>query len=175
MTGRTDWTTLVRTIPDFPAPGIAFRDITPALADAGAFAAIVAALAAPWRGAGVQAVLGIESRGFILGAALALELGAGFVPLRKPGKLPAAVLREGYALEYGQDTLEMHVDAMRPGTRALLVDDVLATGGTLRAALALAQRQGCQVVGAQVLMELVALGGRAQWPASTALHALLAE
>ncbi|MFT4198605.1 MAG: adenine phosphoribosyltransferase [Pseudoxanthomonas sp.] len=174
MTPEQAWAALIRIVPDFPQPGVGFRDITPVLADAGAFAALLADMAAPWREAGIAAVLGIESRGFILGAALARELGVGLVPLRKPGKLPAPVLRQAYALEYGHDALEMHADALPSGARVLLVDDVLATGGTLLAALALARRQGCEVVGAGVLIELPVLGARRRWPVEVPLHAALA-
>ena len=165
-----DWQTLIRDIPDFPKPGVVFKDITPLLADADGYAAAVDALAAPWRGVALDAVLGIESRGFILGAALARALGTGFVPVRKPGKLPAPTIAQEYELEYGSDRLEIHADAVAPGARVLLVDDVLATGGTLGAALALAQRQGATVVGASVLLEIAALDGRAQWDASVALE-----
>ncbi|MEZ0470806.1 adenine phosphoribosyltransferase [Luteimonas salinilitoris] len=166
-----DWRRLVRDIPDFPRPGIVFKDITPALADAGAFAAAVAEMVAPWRDAGLDAVAGIESRGFILGAAMAQALGTGFVPVRKPGKLPAATLAQDYALEYGSDRLEMHADALAPGARVLIVDDVLATGGTLQAALSLLRRQGATVAGAAVLVELRALQARTRWQETTPLLA----
>jgi len=167
------WARLVRDVPDFPAPGIVFKDIAPLLADAAGFAAMLDALAAPWRDAGVDVVAGIESRGFILGAALARGLGAGFVPLRKPGKLPGPVFEEAYALEYGHDRLQVQADALRPGARVLLVDDVLATGGTLAAAARLLRRQGTELAGASVLLELAALHGRARWPGPGPLHALL--
>ena len=157
------WQTLLRDIPDFPRPGILFKDITPVLADAEAFAAAIAQMATPWRGERLDAVVGIESRGFILGAALAHELGAGFVPVRKPGKLPARTLSLDYALEYGNDRLQIHADALPPGARVIVVDDVLATGGTLKAALALTRRQGAEVIGAAVLLELGFLGARAHW------------
>ncbi|MET0655669.1 MAG: adenine phosphoribosyltransferase, partial [Pseudoxanthomonas sp.] len=111
----SSWQTLLRDVPDFPRPGILFKDITPVLADADAFAAAIGEMAAPWRGVAVDAVVGIESRGFILGAALALALGAGFVPVRKPGKLPGRVLSLDYALEYGSDRLQIHADALPPG------------------------------------------------------------
>ena len=167
------WSRLIRDVADFPSPGIVFRDIAPLLADPAAFAAMLQALAAPWCGQGVRAVAGIESRGFILGAALARELDAGFVPLRKPGKLPGAVLEEAYALEYGQDRLQVQADALPAGTRVLLVDDVLATGGTLAAAARLLRRQGAQLAGAAVLAELAAFEGRERWPADVPLQSLL--
>lgn len=168
-----DWQARIRAIPDFPQPGVVFQDIMPLLADGSGFAAAIAALAAPWRAAPPQAVLGIEARGFILGAALAQTLRAGFVPLRKPGKLPGPVLNEAYALEYGHAALEVHADALSPATRVLIVDDVLATGGTLHAALTLARRLRVEVIGAAVLIELPALGGRRQWQAPAPLHAVL--
>ncbi|MGN2254396.1 adenine phosphoribosyltransferase [Frateuria sp. GZRe12] len=168
-----DFETLIRAVPDFPQPGVVFRDVTPLLADAGAFARCVDALAARWLGEGVRAVCGIESRGFIFGAALAQKLNAGFVPLRKPGKLPPPVMGVDYALEYGHDRLEVRADALARGERALLVDDVLATGGTLAAAQVLLDRLGVELVGAGVVIELEALGGRARWKSVTPLHALL--
>jgi adenine phosphoribosyltransferase len=154
---------LIRDVPDFPKPGIVFKDITPMLADARAFAAVIAALAEPWRGRAPRAVVGIESRGFILAAALARELGSGFVPIRKPGKLPAAVHQVEYALEYGHDRLEIHRDALPAGSRVLLVDDVLATGGTLLAARQLLERLDLRLCGASVLIELEFLGARQRW------------
>lgn len=154
---------LVRAVPDFPSPGIVFRDITPLLADAGEFARCITLLAEPWREARVQAVCAIESRGFIFGAALATTLGAGFVPVRKPGKLPARTLSLDYALEYGSDRLQIHADALPPGARVIVVDDVLATGGTLKAALALTRQQGAEVIGAAVLLELGFLDARTHW------------
>jgi adenine phosphoribosyltransferase len=167
-----DWQTLIRNIPDFPSPGIVFKDITPVLADADAFADVVALLAAPWREAPPAAVAGIEARGFILGAALAHALGSGFVPIRKPGKLPARTLTQEYRLEYGSGRLEIHADALTAGTRVLIVDDVLATGGTLQAADMLLRRLGAEIVGAAVLVELVALGGRARWQDAAPLRAV---
>ena len=169
----SDYLPLVRDVPDFPKPGIVFKDITPLLANGDAFAVAIRTMAEPWRDAGLDAVVGIESRGFILGAALALELGVGFVPVRKPGKLPATVLSESYALEYGSDSLQVHADALPPGARGLLVDDVLGTGGTLRAASNLLRRQGAEVAGAAVLIELAALEGRARWPQDVPLRAVL--
>lgn len=168
-----DLAALIRAVPDFPRPGVMFRDVAPLLADAGRFARCIDALAEPWHGSGVQAVCGIEARGFIFGAALAQKLHAGFVPLRKPGKLPPPVTGIDYALEYGHDRLEVRADALQPGERALLIDDVLATGGTLAAARALLERLGVELVGAGVVIELPALQGRTRWPGATPLHALL--
>jgi len=164
---------LIRAVPDFPTPGIVFRDITPLLADAAEFARCIALLAEPWRDARVQAVCAIESRGFIFGAALATTLGAGFVPLRKPGKLPPPVVAVDYELEYARDRLEARDDALRRDERVLVADDVLATGGTLCAARALVERLGATVVGASVLIELAALPGRTRWGNASPLHALL--
>jgi adenine phosphoribosyltransferase len=149
---------LVRDIPDFPQAGILFRDITPLLADGAAFRATVKALAAPYEG--ISTVVAIESRGFILGAPVAYELGAGLVPIRKVGRLPFATEREEYALEYGTNTVEIHQDAIRPGDRVLIVDDLLATGGTVRAAVNLVERLGGEVAGISVLAELAFLNGR---------------
>ena len=168
-----DWPRLLRDVPDFPRPGIVFKDITPVLADAESFTAAIEAMAAPWRGQAIDAVIAIEARGFILGSALARELGTGFVPLRKPGKLPGAVLEEAYSLEYGNDRLQLQVDALAAGARVLLVDDVLATGGTLDAAARLLRRQGADLAGAMVLIELDMLRGRQRWNDSAPLHALL--
>ena len=167
-----DWKRLVRDVPDFPRAGIAFKDIMPALADADAFASAIDALAAPWRGARIDAVMAIEARGFLLGAPLARALGCGVVPVRKPGKLPGPVLETRYALEYGEDALQVQADAVAPGARVLLVDDVLATGGTLAAARALADGLGADIVGASVLVELAFLGGRARWNGTALLHAV---
>ena len=168
-----EFESLIRAIPDFPRPGVVFRDVTPLLADAGAFARCIDALAEPWLGEGVRAVCGIESRGFIFGAALAQKLNAGFVPVRKPGKLPPPVVGVDYALEYGHDRLEVRADGLARGERALLVDDVLATGGTLAAAQALLDRLGVELVGAGVVIELEALAGRSRWHGRAPLHALL--
>jgi len=163
----------IRDVPDFPRPGVLFKDITPLLADAVAFAGCVKALAAPWRGARIDAVCGIEARGFIFGAALACELEAGFVPLRKAGKLPATTRGVDFRLEYGSARLEVHADALAPGARVVLIDDVLATGGTLAAAFELLQGVGAEVLGAAVVVELEFLRGRARWPASVPLLSLL--
>jgi adenine phosphoribosyltransferase len=149
---------LVREVPDFPLPGILFRDITPLLADAPTFAALVESWAQDH--AGIDVVAGVEARGFIFAAPLAIRLGAGFVPVRKSGKLPGATERASYALEYGTATLEVTYDAFRAGQRVLLVDDVLATGGTAAAACELIERSGAEVAAVQVLVELAALGGR---------------
>jgi adenine phosphoribosyltransferase len=155
---------LVVDVPDFPEPGVVFKDITPVLADHDAFTEVVEALAAPGRDASgatvVDHVIGMEARGFILAAPVALALGAGFVPVRKAGKLPRETYAESYALEYGQATLEMHRDALAPGARVLLVDDVLATGGTVAATVRLVERAGGTVHAASVLMELSFLPGR---------------
>ena len=155
---------LIADVPDFPEPGILFKDITPLLADHAALTAVVEALAAAGRdGSGrpvVDKVLGMESRGFILGAPVALLLGVGFVPVRKVGKLPRETYAVSYALEYGEATLEVHRDAVQPGERVLLVDDVLATGGTARATMDLVARCGATVHGVAVLMELGFLSGR---------------
>jgi len=152
----------VRDVPNFPKPGILFRDVTPLLADCVALPAAVEALAAPFREEGIEQVLGIESRGFVLGAPVALALGAGFTLVRKQGKLPYHTRSVTYDLEYGTDTVEMHIDAVTPGQRVLIVDDLIATGGTAAAAVKLAREAGAQVVGCVFLIELAALGGRAQ-------------
>ena len=156
----------VRDVPDYPKPGVMFKDITPLLAEPKAFSAVVDALAAMFAENGARAVgsidkvAGIEARGFILAAPVALRTGAGFVPVRKKGKLPAATYEESYQLEYGDATVEVHQDAFGPGERVLIVDDVLATGGTARATANLVARTGAQLAGIAVLMELSFLGGR---------------
>ena len=164
------WASRLRDIADFPKPGILFKDIMPLLADGDDFRAAIQAMSARWRDLRLDAVVGIESRGFILGAAMALELGVGFVPVRKPGKLPGKVLREEYTLEYRSDCIEVHADALPAGARVAIIDDVLATGGTLVAALSLVRRLGVEVVGAGVLVELDGLGGRGRWEAGLPLH-----
>jgi adenine phosphoribosyltransferase len=151
--------TFVRAIPDYPKPGILFRDITPLLGDPHAFTAAIARLAAPFAGLGVTKIVGIEARGFILGGAVAHQLGAGFVPARKPGKLPWRKRAESYALEYGTDALEMHEDAVGAGDRVLLVDDLIATGGTAGAAISLVEALGATLVGVSVVIDLPDLGG----------------
>jgi adenine phosphoribosyltransferase len=148
----------IRDVPDYPQPGIVFKDITPLLADGAAFATVVAQLAVGHEG--VDKVAGIEARGFILAAPVACSLGAGFVPVRKHGKLPFETYAQSYALEYGSATIEIHTDAFAPGDRVLIVDDVLATGGTAAATAALVRRSGATVVGINVLLELGFLAGR---------------
>jgi adenine phosphoribosyltransferase len=152
----------IRDVPDYPQPGIVFKDITPLLADGPAFASVVTAMAAG--NEGVTRVAGIEARGFILAAPVAYVLGAGFVPVRKQGKLPAATYAESYELEYGQATLEVHADAFDASDRVLIVDDVLATGGTAAATAELIRRTGATVAGIVVLLELGFLSGRAKLP-----------
>jgi adenine phosphoribosyltransferase len=154
----------LRTVPDFPEPGIQFKDMTPILADPALLRFAVHQLAAPYEDAGIDAVLGIESRGFILGAMLADHLQVGFVPVRKEGKLPAATVRRTYDLEYGSDTIEMHADALHDGARVLVHDDVIATGGTAAAAAHLVHDVGAEVVGYAFLIELGFLGGRTRLP-----------
>lgn len=151
---------LIRDVPDFPQPGIVFKDISPLLGDHAGFSAVVEALAAPGRAAGVDKIVGIEARGFILAAPVALALGVGFVPVRKQGKLPGETHSVSYDLEYGSATLELHVDAIRPGERVLVIDDVLATGGTVAATRSLVEACGGEVAGVAVLMELGFLNGR---------------
>ncbi len=166
----------IRDIPDYPSPGILFKDITPLLADPELFAASVDALAAqhrPGTGAEIDLVAGVEARGFIFGAGVALALGVGFVPIRKKGKLPHATVSAEYTLEYGTAVIEVHEDAVRPGQRVLLLDDVLATGGTAEAAAGLLEQVGAEVVAVSFLVELGFLGGRdrlAGRPVNSLLH-----
>jgi adenine phosphoribosyltransferase len=150
----------MRDVPDFPKKGIVFKDITPLLGDPKAFAQVIDAMAEPYAKAKVDRVLGIESRGFIFGTPVAQRLGVGFAPIRKPGKLPWKTVRESYALEYGQDTIELHEDAIQKGQRVLVVDDLLATGGTLSAACKLVERCGGVVAACAVVIELGFLDGR---------------
>jgi adenine phosphoribosyltransferase len=157
-----DLTSIIRTIPDYPKPGIMFRDITTLLADARAFRRAVDELVQPLAGAKVDKVAGIEARGFILGGAVAHQLSAGFIPLRKKGKLPHKTIAVEYALEYGQDSIEMHLDAVGHGERVFLVDDLIATGGTALAAVDLLRRGGAEVVGAAFVIDLPDLGGAAR-------------
>src|SRR3982751_811896 len=154
----------IRDIPDFPKPGVVFKDITPLLADVDAFRFAVDAIADHFAGSEVDKVLGVEARGFITAAPVAYRFGAGFVPVRKAGKLPHEIEAEEYALEYGTDLLEIHRDAVQPGERVLIVDDVLATGGTAAATGRLVERLGGVVAGFSFLIELAFLGGRAKLP-----------
>ncbi len=156
--------TLIRAIPDFPIPGILFRDITPLLKDPAGFKGLIDLFVDGARELKVDYVVGIEARGYMIGAPLAYALGAGFVPVRKPGKLPGTKFREEYALEYGTNALEIHDDAVGHGQRVLIVDDLLATGGTIAATLRLLEKLGAEVVGVAVLIELAALNGRAALP-----------
>jgi adenine phosphoribosyltransferase len=151
---------IIREIPDFPKPGINFKDITPILEDGPTLRRVIGVMADHFRTKNVELVVGAESRGFLFGAPLAYELGCGFALVRKPGKLPCAVERVEYDLEYGKDALEIHRDAVRPGQRVLMVDDLLATGGTIGAAMDLVQRLGGNIVGAAFVIELSFLGGR---------------
>lgn len=150
----------IRDIPDWPKPGVVFKDITPLLADRHAFRRVIDSLAAPFAGARIDKVLGVEARGFVVAAPLADRFGAGFVPVRKAGKLPWRIEREEYELEYGTDLLEIHCDAVLPGERVLVADDVLATGGTAAATVRLAERLGGEVVACAFLLELGSLDGR---------------
>ncbi|HPR63611.1 MAG TPA: adenine phosphoribosyltransferase [Thermoanaerobaculia bacterium] len=150
----------IRDVPDFPKEGILFKDITPLLNDLYAFTTAVEAMADVARKWKAEKIVGIESRGFIFGSAVAYNLGIGFVPVRKPGKLPFTTIQETYSLEYGTDALEMHTDAFRKGERAVIIDDLLATGGTARAAFRLAESGGAEVMGAIFLVELAFLNGR---------------
>jgi adenine phosphoribosyltransferase len=150
----------IRHVPDFPKPGILFYDVTTLLKDREGFRMAVDAMASPYLGQNVRTVVGIESRGFIFGAAVADRLNAGFAPVRKPGKLPSTTRRASYALEYGTDTLEIHDDAVAKGDRVLIVDDLLATGGTAAATVGLVRALGAEVIGVQFLIELVGLNGR---------------
>lgn len=164
---------LIRDIPDFPKPGIVFRDFTPMLADPASLALAVELMANPYRGKRIDLVIGAESRGFIFGTAIAQALSAGFVPIRKPGKLPGSVHGVDYALEYGRDRLEIHADALGPGQRVLLVDDLLATGGTMAASCELVKKCGAAIAGITVLIELDMLGGRSKLDDYGELHAVL--
>lgn len=163
---------LIREIPDYPQPGILFYDITPVLADGKAFTRLMDLLAEPFDAAGVDKVAGIEARGFMLAAGVAERLQAGFLPIRKAGKLPYRVQRQEYDLEYGSDAVEIHEDAVGPGDRVLLVDDVIATGGTAGAALALLDKVGADIAGFAAFIELTALAGREKL-GDVHIHALL--
>lgn len=162
MPAPVDLTAFIRPVPDFPKPGILFRDITPLLADAGALAAAIERMAAPWRGEKLDAIAAVEARGFLFATPMALELGVGVIPVRKPGKLPAETIEHEYDLEYGSDRLQMHTGILKAGARVLVVDDVLATGGTAAACMKLIEAAGGTVAGAAFLIELAFLGGRAR-------------
>ena len=155
---------VIRNVNDFPKKGIVFRDITTLLQDKDAFTLVVDTFVEHYRNIPIDVVVGIESRGFIVGAALAHRLGVGFVPIRKPGKLPAATLREEYTLEYGTDAIEIHADALKKGSRVLIHDDLLATGGTIATACRLVERLGATVTGISFIIELTFLHGRAKLP-----------
>lgn len=163
----------LRTVPDFPEPGVQFKDISPILADPALLRTAVRALAAPYADMEVTKVVGVESRGFLFGTPMADWLGAGFVLARKPGKLPAETIREEYDLEYGTDAVEIHTDALGPGDRVLIHDDVIATGGTAAATARLVERVGATVVGFAFLIELEFLNGRAQLPDGLPVHVVL--
>jgi len=169
---QTTLTEYIRGIPDWPRKGILFRDITPLLADPEAFSAAVDALCEPFKRAGVKYVAAIEARGFIFGAAVAARLQAGFIPIRKKGKLPCRTESASYSLEYGTDCIEMHSDAIQSGDKVLLVDDLLATGGTMHAACELMEKVGAQVVGITCVIELTDLQGRERLAPYT-VHALI--
>lgn len=164
---------LVRDVPDFPRPGILFRDITPLLLSPAAFRLAIDQIAEPFRTDGITKVVAIESRGLVLGAPVALALGAGLVLVRKPNKLPAAKRRVEYQLEYGTDVLEVHADALTASDRVLIVDDVLATGGTAAATVWLVEQAGSHLLGLAMLIELADLGGRARVGAQRRLHSVL--
>ena len=164
--------TKIRHVPDFPKAGILFFDVTTLLRDRDGFRLTIEAMSKPYQNRGIDVVVGIESRGFILGAAVADRLGVGFVPVRKVGKLPAATIRASYDLEYGSDSLEMHRDAIEPGQRVLIVDDLLATGGTAKAAVGLVKELGGTVSGLAFLIELVELNGRAKLPGEDVMAVL---
>lgn len=155
-----DLRSFIRDVPDFPKPGILFRDVTPLLQDATALRAAVDALAEPFRDDRIDFVVGIDARGFVMGAPVALALGVGFVMVRKQGKLPGETLKASYDLEYGADQMEMHADALGSGLRVLIVDDLIATGGTAAASVALVREAGAEVIGCSFLIELAALHGR---------------
>ena len=162
MTIENDLRASVRTIPDYPKPGILFRDITTLLGDARSFRRAVDELVQPWAGSKVDKVAGIEARGFILGGAVAHQVSAGFVPIRKKGKLPHTTVSMSYALEYGTDIIEMHVDAIERGERVILVDDLIATGGTAEGAIKLLRQIGAEIVAACFIIDLPDLGGAAK-------------
>ncbi|MEM7576835.1 MAG: adenine phosphoribosyltransferase [Planctomycetota bacterium] len=167
-------TDLIADVPDYPKPGVTFKDITPLLGDPAGLAMVVELMASPFRGKGIELVCGAESRGFIFGTAVAQSLSAGFVPIRKPGKLPRKVTARDYELEYGSDTLEVHTDAVQPGQKVLMCDDLLATGGTLRACCELIDGLGAEIVGISLAIELEFLNGRDKVkPYDQNLHAVV--
>lgn len=170
---NVDLKTLIRDIPDYPKPGITFKDITPLLKSPSGLAMTVELMASPFRGKGIELVCGAESRGFIFGTAIAQSLSAGFVPIRKPGKLPHDTAAKSYELEYGSDTLEIHKDAVAPGQKVLMVDDLLATGGTLRACCELIDELGADLVGITVAIELGFLDGRSKVKPYENIHAVM--
>ncbi len=170
---RMDLKALIRDIPDFPKPGILFRDITTLLQHPEGFSHTIDELARQSDGLEIDYVAGIESRGFIFGTPLASQLGVGFVPIRKPGKLPAEVYSKSYELEYGTDALEVHQDAFSPGSRVLMIDDLLATGGTAAAAAQLIHQTQAELVGIAFVIELMALNGREKLPDGVPVHSLL--
>jgi adenine phosphoribosyltransferase len=157
-----DFKSVIRTIPDYPKPGIMFHDITTLLGHPRAFRAAVDQLVQPWCGQKIDKVAGLEARGFILGGAVAHQLGVGFVPVRKKGKLPHTVIGEDYALEYGTDRVEIHTDALRHGDQVLLIDDLIATGGTAMAGIKLLERAGAEIIGCSFVIDLPELGGSAK-------------
>ena len=167
-----DLKSVIRNVPDFPKKGIGFKDITTLLKDGKAFRKAVDELCAPYRGKALDVVVGVESRGFIFGGAVAVELGVGFVPVRKPGKLPAETVKEEYSLEYGVDAVEIHRDSIRKGMQVMVVDDLLATGGTAAATVRLVESLGGVVVGVSFLIELSFLGGRKKL-GHVPIHALI--
>ena len=167
-----DFKSLIRDVPDFPKKGIVFKDITPLLKNAKAFQEIIGHLADHYQNSKITSIVAMESRGFIFGAALAVEMGVGFIPVRKPGKLPWKTYQETYELEYGKDTLEIHQDAVSPGDRVLVLDDVLATGGTAAATIRLVEKAGGQVVEACFIIQLTFLNGQ-QKLKSTPLYSII--
>lgn len=169
---EVDIKSLIRDVPDFPKPGILFKDITPLLQNPAGLKSTLDALAKPFEGKGITAVAGMESRGFIFGVSVAERLGVGFVPVRKPGKLPADTVSEEFTLEYGTDTLEIHKDALKPGDKVLIIDDLLATGGTAKATINLIKKLGADVVGIGFVIELSFLNGK-EGLGDTPVHSLI--
>ncbi len=167
-----DLRTVIRDVPDFPKPGILFKDITTLLQDKEAFKQSIHDLCEPYRDGSIDMIVGVESRGFIFGGAMAVEMGVGFVPVRKPGKLPAETVKEEYTLEYGTDAVEIHRDAITPGMRVLVVDDLLATGGTAAATIRLVEKLDGQIAGVSFLIELAFLNGREKL-GNVPVHALI--